>query len=45
MGGGVPAKHIKWKWSVEEVLEHERQVYSENERLSREQLELERVSI
>lgn len=38
--GGVPAKHIKWKWSVEEILEHERQVYPENERLSRDFLEL-----
>lgn len=37
--GGVPAKHIKWKWSVEEIIEHEKKVYKEEERFSREELE------
>ena len=41
-GGGVPAKLIKWKWSIDEVLEHELSVYPEGERLTKEQLELER---
>lgn len=37
--GGVPAKVIKFKWTVEQILEHERLLYSENERFSREYLE------
>ena len=37
--GGVPAKVIKFKWTVDEILEHERALYPENERFTREELE------
>lgn len=36
---GVPAKPIKFKWTIDEILEHERILYSEDERYTREQLE------
>lgn len=36
--GGVPAKHIKWKWNVDEILEHESKVYPPNERFTYEEL-------
>lgn len=36
--GGVPARVIKYKWSIEQILEHERQLYPESERLSKEYL-------
>lgn len=36
---GVPAKPIKFKWSIGEILEHERMLYPEDERYTREQLE------
>lgn len=36
---GNPAKVIKFKWSIEEIMEHERLLYPENERYSREQLD------
>lgn len=37
--GGVPAKVIKFYWSVEQILEHEKNLYPENERYTREELE------
>lgn len=37
--GGVPAKFIKFKWGIEQVLEHESMLYSVDERISREELE------
>ncbi len=37
--GGVPAKFIKFKWTIDEILEHEAALYPEEERLSREELE------
>ncbi|WP_455584531.1 acyltransferase [Bacteroides sp.] len=37
--GGVPATFIKFKWNVEEILEHESALYPEDERISREELE------
>lgn len=37
--GGVPAKHIKFYWTIDQVLEHEAKLYPENERYTREQLE------
>lgn len=37
--GGVPAKVIKFYWTVDQILEHEKKLYSENERYTREQLE------
>lgn len=36
--GGVPAKVIKFKWSVEEIIKHELKLYPENERLKEEEL-------
>ena len=37
--GGVPAKFIKFKWTIDEILEHEAALYPEEERFSREELE------
>jgi acetyltransferase-like isoleucine patch superfamily enzyme len=36
--GGVPAKHIKFRWTIEEIMEHERILYPENERYTEEEL-------
>lgn len=36
--GGVPAKLIKFKWDIEDIINHEMLVYPENERYSREEL-------
>ena len=36
---GVPAKPIKRKWSIDEILEHERALYPEDQRFSRDELE------
>lgn len=35
---GVPAKPIKFKWTLQEILQHEEKLYPENERFSREEL-------
>ena len=37
--GGVPAKFIKFKWTIDEILYHESQIYPEDKRYTREQLE------
>ena len=37
--GGVPAKFIKFKWNIDQILEHEAKLYPEEERYTREQLE------
>lgn len=37
--GGIPAKVIKFYWTIDQILEHEKKLYSENERYTREQLE------
>ena len=37
--GGVPAKFIKFKWTIDKILEHEAVLYPEEERFSREELE------
>lgn len=37
--GGVPAKVIKFYWTIEQILEHESSLYPENERLKVEELE------
>lgn len=37
--GGVPAKPIKFKWTIDQILEHESILYPEAERFSREELE------
>ena len=39
IAGGVPAKQIKYYWSIEEILEHEAQLYPDDKRMSREMLE------
>lgn len=39
VAGGVPAKVIKFKWTIDQILEHEATLYPENKRFSREQLE------
>lgn len=36
--GGVPAKVLKYRFTINEALEHERQLYPKEKRLSREQL-------
>lgn len=38
--GGVPAKFIKFKWTISEILEHETKLYPIEERLTEEQLEV-----
>ena len=40
--GGVPAKVIKFRFSIDEVLEHEKLLYLVEERLSREELNKQR---
>lgn len=37
--GGIPAKVIKFYWTIDEILKHELELYPENERYSREELE------
>lgn len=39
IAGGVPAKVIKFKWSVDQILQHEAILYPDNERFSKEYLE------
>lgn len=39
IAGGVPAKPIKFKWTIDQILEHEAALYPESERFSREELE------
>lgn len=36
---GNPARVIKFKWSINEIMEHEKSLYPENERYTREELE------
>ena len=36
--GGVPAKFIKFYWSIDEILKHEELLYAESERFSKEYL-------
>ena len=37
--GGVPAKFIKFYWTIDEIMEHEKTVYDEKDRFSRAELE------
>lgn len=39
VAGGVPAKVIKFKWTIDQILEHESILYPEEERFTREQIE------
>ncbi len=41
--GGVPAKVLKFRFTVDEVMEHERLLYPENKRFTREELERQRA--
>lgn len=43
--GGVPAKVLKFRFTIEEILEHERLLYPENERLSHKLLISQRENI
>lgn len=36
--GGVPAKHIKFKWTLEEIIKHEKILYESGSRFSEEEL-------
>lgn len=36
--GGVPAKVLKFRFTIDEVLEHEKKLYPDNKRLTREEL-------
>lgn len=36
--GGVPAKFIKFQWTIDEIIEHEAKLYPENQRFTRKQL-------
>jgi len=38
VGGGIPAKPIKFYWTIDQILEHESQLYDEKDRFSREEL-------
>lgn len=38
IAGGVPAKPIKFRWTIDQILEHEAILYPEEERFTREQL-------
>ena len=37
--GGVPAKFIKFYWTIDQILEHEAKLYPKKDRYKREQLE------
>lgn len=39
IAGGVPAKPIKTRWSVEQIIEHEKKLYPEQERFTKLQIE------
>ncbi len=39
IAGGVPAKVLKFKWTIEEILQHEEQLYPKEERYTRDDLE------
>lgn len=39
VAGGVPAKVIKFVWSIDDIIEHEKCLYDEESRLTREELE------
>ena len=39
IAGGVPAKPIKFKWTIEQIMEHELALYPEEERYPKEGLE------
>lgn len=38
--GGVPAKFIKFYWTIDQIIEHEEKLYPEEKRMTRIQLEI-----
>lgn len=40
IAGGVPARIIKFYWTIDEIIEHEAKLYPSEERMSKEELEL-----
>lgn len=36
--GGIPAKILKYRFSIDEILNHEKKLYPQNERFSKEEL-------
>jgi len=38
--GGVPARVLKWRFSIDEIIEHEKALYPIEKRFSREELEM-----
>lgn len=36
--GGVPAKLLKFRWGIDEILKHEGHLYNENDRISKQEL-------
>ena len=39
IAGGVPAKPIKFYWTIDEIMQHETSLYQEGDRLSKKELE------
>jgi acetyltransferase-like isoleucine patch superfamily enzyme len=39
ISGGIPAKTIRFRFTIDEIIEHEKFLYPENERYTREELE------
>lgn len=39
VAAGVPAKFVKFYWSIDQIIQHEEKLYPENERYSREELQ------
>lgn len=37
--GGIPARFIKFYWTIDQILEHEKKLYSEEKRYTKETLE------
>ena len=38
VAGGVPAKFIKFKWTIDEIMQHEKILYPEHERITKDEL-------
>lgn len=38
--GGVPARFLKFYWTIDEIIDHERKIYPEKDRLSEDELRL-----
>jgi acetyltransferase-like isoleucine patch superfamily enzyme len=43
--GGVPARILKYRWTVEEILEHERLLYRPEDRMQKKELNKTRVGV